>query len=123
MIGRNGHDSLNTFIYALILVLLIVNIFVKNSILSTVAIILLIYSYYRLLSKDIASRSAENKKFLDTINPLLKKFNFSKNAFKNRKEYKYFTCPKCNLAMKAPRGKGKLLITCKKCGEKFHINS
>lgn len=123
MIGRNGHDDLNFFIIALVGILLIVNIFVKKSFLLTIALVFLIYSYYRSLSKDISARQAENKKFLDAIKPLRKRFNFSKNRVKNRKEYKYFKCPKCGLQMKVPRGKGKILITCQNCGEKFKTES
>lgn len=123
MIGRNGHDELNFFIIALVGILLIVNIFAKKSFILTLALIFLIYSYYRSLSRDISARQSENKKFLDTVEPLRRKFSFSKNKVKNRKVYKYFKCPKCGLQMKVPRGKGKILVTCKKCGEKFTTES
>ncbi len=33
--------------------------------------------------------------------------------------YNYFTCPKCRCALRVPKGKGKIQITCPKCGEKF----
>ncbi len=33
--------------------------------------------------------------------------------------YNYFTCPKCRRALRVPKGKGKIQITCPKCGEKF----
>ena len=33
--------------------------------------------------------------------------------------YNYYTCPKCRCALRVPKGKGKIQITCPKCGEKF----
>ena len=32
------------------------------------------------------------------------------------KEHKYFTCPNCKTVCRVPRGKGKIVITCPKCG-------
>ena len=33
--------------------------------------------------------------------------------------YNYYTCPKCRCALRVPKGKGRIQITCPKCGEKF----
>ena len=35
------------------------------------------------------------------------------------KTHKYFSCPKCKARLRAPRGKGRLRITCRTCGEVF----
>ena len=32
---------------------------------------------------------------------------------------RHFRCPKCHQKVRVPRGKGKIQITCPKCGEKF----
>ncbi len=32
---------------------------------------------------------------------------------------KVYKCPKCKQALRVPRGKGKILITCQSCGHKF----
>lgn len=123
MIGRYGQDELGKFILSLTLILLVINLFVKTSALSAVALILIFYSYYRIFSRDTSARYAENKKFLDTIEPLRRKFFTSKNKYENRKVYKYIKCPNCKLEMKVPKGKGKIRVTCKSCGEKFVIKS
>lgn len=123
MIGRYGQDELGKFILSLALILLVINLFVKTSALSAVALILIFYSYYRIFSRDTSARYAENKKFLDTIEPLRRKFFTSKNKYENRKVYKYIKCPNCKLEMKVPKGKGKIRVTCKSCGEKFVIKS
>lgn len=123
MIGRYGQDELGKFILSLALILLIINLFVKTAALSAAALVLIIYSYYRIFSRDISARYAENKKFLTSLDPLRRKFFSSKNKYDNRKVYKYIKCPKCKFEMKVPKNKGKIRVTCKKCGEKFIVKS
>ena len=123
MIGRYGQDELGKFILSLALILLIINLFVKTAALSAAALVLIIYSYYRIFSRDVSARYAENKKFLTSLDPLRRKFFSSKNKYDNRKVYKYIKCPKCKFEMKVPKNKGKIRVTCKKCGEKFIVKS
>ena len=123
MIGRYGQDELGKFILSLSLILLIINLFFKTAALSAAALVLIIYSYYRIFSRDVRARYAENKKFLTSIDPLRRKFFSSKNKYDNRKVYKYIKCPKCKFEMKVPKNKGKIRVTCKKCGEKFIVKS
>lgn len=123
MIGRYGQDELGKFILSLALILLIINLFVKTAALSAAALVLIIYSYYRIFSRDISARYAENKKFLTSLDPLRRKFFSSKNKYDNRKVYKYIKCPKCKFEMKVPKNKGKIRVTCKNCGEKFIVKS
>ena len=123
MLGRYGQDELGKFILSLSLILLVINLFVKTAALSAAALVLIIYSYYRIFSRDISARYAENKKFLTSLDPLRRKFFSSKNKYDNRKVYKYIKCPKCKFEMKVPKNKGKIRVTCKKCGEKFIVKS
>lgn len=123
MIGRYGQDELGKFILSLSLILLIINLFFKTAALSAAALVLIIYSYYRIFSRDVRARYVENKKFLSTVDPLRRKFFSSKNKYDNRKVYKYIKCPKCKFEMKVPKNKGKIRVTCKKCGEKFIVKS
>ena len=78
MIGRYGQDALGKFILSLALIVLVINLFVKTAALSAVALVLIAYSYYRALSRDVSARYAENKKFLSTVDPLRRKFSSSK---------------------------------------------
>lgn len=38
---------------------------------------------------------------------------------KSDAEHKVYKCPKCKQALRVPRGKGKILITCSQCGHQF----
>lgn len=123
MVGRYGQDQLGRFITFLALVILLVNLFFKRASLPSIALVLIIYSYYRIFSRDINARYRENQKFLDAVEPLRRTIFTSKTRYNNRKTYKYIKCPTCKLKMKIPRGKGKIRVTCKSCGNKFIINS
>lgn len=39
------------------------------------------------------------------------------------KHYKYLICPQCTQRLRVPRGKGRLLVTCTRCGNKFETRS
>jgi hypothetical protein len=38
---------------------------------------------------------------------------------KSDSTHRIFKCPQCKQALRVPRGKGKILITCQNCGHKF----
>ena len=39
------------------------------------------------------------------------------------KQYKYFICPQCTQRLRVPRGKGRLRVTCTRCGHIFETKS
>ena len=65
MQGRNGMDDLCRMESGLVLVLLILGIFTRLGIFTTVALLLMIHMYYRALSKNTAKRYEENQKYLN----------------------------------------------------------
>ena len=46
-------------------------------------------------------------------------FSQARVRFKNRKEYKYFRCPKCHAWLKLKRGSGEGTLTRGKCKHAF----
>ena len=46
-------------------------------------------------------------------------FRFQRTRFRERKTYKYFHCPHCRQRLRAPRGRGKIQVTCQKCHNVF----
>lgn len=123
MAGRYGVDSFGKFLLIPMLILLILGNIYRNSFLNFGVLLILIYSYYRMLSKDISKRYRENQKFLELTKPITKKFNSLAVRFRDRKDYKYTTCPYCNLQMRIPRNKGKVIVRCKRCKEKFEFRT
>ncbi len=119
MRGRYGLDSLGLAIICFYFILTLLNIFLRMEIISIIAILLLIYFYFRVLSKAIYKRSQENMKFLRYYDPIRFKFSQWKHQFNDRKIYKYYTCKQCKQKLRVPRGKGKITITCPNCRIKF----
>ncbi|WP_279161220.1 hypothetical protein [Thomasclavelia cocleata] len=123
MLGRYGSDQFNVFLVILAIVLMILNLFfIRNSFLSAIVWLILIYSLYRIYSRNIYRRRAENDKYLSIIQPIQKRISMIK---KNREdhEHKYFLCPECKQTVRVPRGHGKITITCPKCSHKFDKKS
>ena len=55
--------------------------------------------------------------------PVKKWFRFQKQKFDQRGTYKYFKCPNCKQQLRAPRGRGKIEVTCQKCHTVFRTKT
>ena len=118
MTGRYGPDHLGV---ALMLASIVVSLLSNIPFLSLLFILsyaFLIIAFFRMLSKNITKRRAENDKFLKFWWPVKRKFKLRYEQIKNRKTYKFFRCHSCKNILRVPRGKGKIQITCPKCGER-----
>ena len=72
MYGRYGSDRLNIFMVIVLLVCAVINLFVRTGyfsvLLTSWEFLLLILIYYRMFSKNISKRYAENQKYLELEN-------------------------------------------------------
>ncbi len=120
MYGRYGSDQLNMAILIAAVLLSLINsiltVFLRSSqvystiiapILSVAVYGLLIYSFFRMLSRNIYKRQRENRRFTQLWTRIKDRNN------------RYFRCPNCKQTVRVPRGRGKICIRCPKCGEKF----
>jgi predicted membrane protein len=130
MIGRNGTDALAKFFLIVSLILWIITMFTHNAIIYILAVAALIYSYFRIMSRNIQKRYYENQKYLQMtagirsfVTGLVSKSSYqrSKAAYdrEQRKMYRIFYCPACKQKIRVPKGKGKICITCPKCKMDF----
>ena len=115
MMGRYGTDKLNMWILGAGLVLCLISVFVSNVqvdlALTVCSYALMIWAIFRTFSRNTYKRYRENRRFLMIL-----------DRIKDR-EHRYFDCPKCRQPVRVPRGKGKIMITCPKCKEKFQRKS
>lgn len=127
MYGRYGTDRLNMFLVILLLVCAVINMFVRNAYFSVVLtsweFLLIILIYYRMFSRNISKRYAENQKYLNIENRVRRFFGKNKYIQQQRKEFHIYTCPGCKQKIRIPKGKGKVSIRCPKCGREFVKNS
>ena len=122
MSGRYGGDQLNNALMILWLVLYVVFIFTGWHVLNLLALLLLIYSVFRMMSRKHDRRRAENAKFLKLIAPVSRRFKNLTRRVKDR-EHRYFKCPGCGQQMRVPRGKGRITVHCRSCGATFEEKS
>ncbi len=119
MIGRYGTDGLNQFLSILSLVLILLALLTKSSFLTLLGVIPLVLCYYRSLSKNISKRTEENYQFYAVKDRIKGKINGLKDQWANRKLYHYYRCPKCRQKLRVPRGRGRIQISCPRCGTQF----
>ena len=119
MMGRYGGDKFGMFLIILALVISLILMFIPVPYISLLAWVPLIFSIYRMFSKNIAKRQQENYTFLRFVAEVKALPRTVKQQMLDRKTHRYFRCPKCGQKLRVPKGKGKINISCSKCGNKF----
>ena len=100
---------------------------------------LIIYSIWKSKSSSVHGRNNEKfvfenarRNFYYKINNFkqnmkLHKFNIKKynlmEKLKEKRKYIITSCPKCTQKLRLPRGKGKMIVTCSKCGSEFRLKT
>ena len=127
MYGRNGMDQLNTVLLWTSIGLIIVSNLISGisdtaavvgAVIYYLAMAVWIISLFRTFSRNLEKRRRENGEWLR----LWWKIKNSVQSAKKRrvdKEHKYFTCKSCKAVCRVPVGKGKVVITCPRCGGKI----
>ena len=101
MQGRYGVDDFSRFIMGvaltLIILTMVVTMFNRNvgSILDFLGIAAIVYAYFRIFSRNIQQRYAENQKYLQMTSKFRLRFNKEKNLMKQRKTHHIYSCPGC----------------------------
>ena len=123
MTGRYGTDQLNRALNFATLVLLVLSLFIGRSgfgsLIWLLALAGLIWGTFRTFSRNILKRQRENDAYLGLTRKTRERFRGARDRFRQRKDYRFFRCPSCRTWLRVPRGKGKLNITCRQCGERF----
>ncbi len=142
MQGRYGTDRFNQFLAWVLLGAVILNLFLGSSLLWWFSTLVLIYMYFRMFSRNIARRYQENQKYLEVTAKLrnggfgrtLGNFGRSLNGKlrtaaarlrgwsdlrRRNAGFRIFKCPQCEQKIRIPKGKGKIIVRCPKCGKEF----
>ncbi len=111
MMGRYGTDKLNMYVLGAGVICSLLGLFIRvplvQMLLSIGSYVLMFWAIFRTFSRNTYKRYQENRRFLMML-----------TRIKDR-QHRYFDCPRCRQSVRVPRGKGKIMITCPKCGEKF----
>lgn len=122
MYGRYGTDQLSMALLVLGLALsLCGSLFFWP--LTLAADALYVYTIFRMFSRNIPARQREYYAFLKVWGPVQGWFRLQKRKWGERKLYRYFRCPQCKQQLRAPRGRGKIEVTCQKCHTVFQTKT
>lgn len=123
MQGRYGQDAFSRFLLSALLVCLLLNILIRSNLLSIFAWVLLFYSYFRMFSKNHAARYAENQRYLNVTAKFRYWLDQQKRLSGERKYHHIYVCPQCRQKIRIPKGKGRIMVRCPKCGHEFQKRS
>ena len=119
MQGRYGADQMGQMLSAVSMVFLIISLFSRNQAWFLLAVIGIVYNYFRMFSKNISKRYAENQKYLTMTAGIRRKLASWKSQLAQRTIYHIYRCPGCKQKIRVPRGRGKIEIRCPKCNTRF----
>ena len=129
MYGRNGMDQLNVALLRVYLGIFVVQMVCSLAKLGVGARIcelllwpLMLLVLFRMFSKNLTKRRAENQRWLNWWWKV-KNGGSGARARHADKEHKYFTCKNCKAICRVPVGKGRIEITCPKCGAKIQART
>ncbi|MBS6397063.1 MAG: hypothetical protein KH452_07925 [Clostridiales bacterium] len=123
MQGRYGQDQFSKFLIYAALGCILLNFLVRSNLVYWLAWILIIYGYFRIFSKNHAARYAENQKYLNATARVRYWLDQQKKLAQERRIHHIYTCPKCKQKIRIPKGKGKIMVRCPKCGNEFQKRS
>lgn len=122
MVGRYGADQLNYGIMVLYLVCFVLGIIFKKAIIFNLLMwLLLIFSFFRMFSRNVYKRSRENEAFLNVWNKIKNFFVLNFSKIRDFRTKKYVKCPYCCSVLRLPRQRGNHTVRCPKCNDKFDI--
>ena len=122
--GRYGIDPLNRTLLIVALVFSIASTLTRSvqilsAILSGLSLALLAILILRMFSRNFEKRQQELQKYF-SITDRIRSFP---QRMRDRRNYKYLSCPQCMQKLRVPRGKGRLRVTCTRCGNRFETKS
>ncbi len=119
MAGRYGVDQLS---YAILIAALLLNLVASLTgvvIISSLSAVLLVFGIFRILSRNYERRRGENMVFLRYWNKVKNFFRRHMDKLRQSRNFRFFKCPGCKNNLRVPKGKGKIYVTCPRCGERF----
>lgn len=146
--GRYGNDQFGIFLFIISLIIEIIGRIAGIRIIYYIGLLLFIYMFARMFSRNIYKRQNENMAYLNIRNKILNWKYFSGQRRQQRRQgrmerkqarqdgfgerrggrrkdggqkivYCYYYCPQCKQQVRIPAGKGKVRVKCPRCGDVF----
>ena len=123
MAGRYGSDKLNNFLTVLYLVLWVLSLFTRGIVSGVsylLTLVLLGLVFFRMLSRNIPRRQAENERFLRWRWRFTQWWGRQTIRVKDIRRYRYRKCPYCGAQLRLPIRRGRRTVTCSRCHSPFN---
>ncbi len=127
--GRYGQDTLNWVLIALGILFSMASILLSSlspvlyGMLFMLSTLVFVLALIRIFSRNIPARQRELNVFMGFIYKVKSWFSRTLGAAsvqrRQRRVYRFFTCPQCSQKLRVPKNKGKVRIICTKCGHSF----
>lgn len=121
MYGRYGFDNLSRFMMILWFAIAFINLFFKSYILYAVTLIPAFLILFRMLSRNIIKRRAENARYQAIANKTGAWFSFRRQKLREIKTHRYRKCPHCSAVLRLPRKTGVHTALCPRCKNRFEV--
>ncbi len=121
MMGRYGIDRLYYFLIAVCFILIVINLFLNSLLISLLESALIIYAFYRVMSRNIYKRQQENEKFIKLADRPKKFINLQKCKKRDKGTHVYRKCPSCKNNLRLPKEKGEHTVVCPCCKHRFKV--
>ena len=115
--NRNGADDFCKFLSIASLIFMFLGY--VQSLFTSIGLAFLVLCLFRMLSRNLYKRSAENDAYLRMRGNVTGWFDKKKSRFSQLKTHRFYKCPECKQELRVPKGKGKISITCPKCNMQF----
>lgn len=122
MAGRNGTDQLLYVFFVFYIVIAIVNSFINSLILDGVLLLLVAYILFRMLSRNVYKRRAENARLLKVWYKIRPGFMQFFKQIKEIRTHRYRRCPHCKARLRLPRKPGRHTVACPACKKEFSVS-
>lgn len=120
MSGRCGPDEIFFIVFAVSVVLSLINVFIRSIVLQLIVYALMGYCIFRLFSRNTVKRRRENNWFNDKIHFIKRRKEFIKQR-RADKCHVYKKCPSCKAVLRLPHRLGVHKTVCPKCGREFTV--
>lgn len=117
--GRNGIDQLSLAILIFGAMTLILAQLIRMPLVGVVYWLCMFLFFYRTLSRNTYRRREENMRYLLLMKRVRDWFRLRGRMIREARTHTYLKCPRCGQRIRAPRGKGRVVITCQKCRGSF----
>lgn len=118
--GRYGHDALYYVLLVTGTILWGIGLIAVQLGWMIVGMGLIVWAFYRALSRNIAARKKEDIVLLTAWNRVKGWFRLQRDRIRDR-EHVYAKCPNCRAILRLPRQKGKHTATCPRCRNRFEV--